>query len=183
MKNILVIVDAQNDFINGALGSREAENCIPYICNKIKNFSDGIILTTQDTHTPDYMSTKEGSFLPVAHCIEFQEGWGINVEVSSSIIAKVATDKTVSFDGVKKPTFGSTKLVEKIKDYVGDDEFNITFVGFCTDICVISNVLLVKTLFYEKANIFVDEKCCAGVTTEKHDAALNVMKSCQINII
>ena len=170
MKNILVIVDAQNDFINGALGSREAENCIPYICDKIKNFNDGLILTTQDTHTTDYMSTKEGSFLPVAHCIEFQKGWGINVEVSSSIIAKVATDNTVSFDGVTKPTFGSTELIE-------------TFVGFCTDICVISNALLVKTFFYDKANIFVDEKCCAGVTTEKHDAALNVMRSCQINII
>lgn len=183
MKNILVIVDAQNDFIDGALGSEEAVKCIPNICNKIKEFTDGIIITTQDTHKPDYLSTKEGAVLPVEHCIEFSNGWGISVNVASSIVAKVATDSSVNFDGVKKPTFGSTELAEKISEYVGDEEFNITFVGFCTDICVISNALLIKTLFYEKANIFVDSTCCAGVTPEKHNAALEVMKSCQINVI
>ena len=183
MKNILVIVDAQNDFIDGALGTKEAVNCIPNICDKIKNFTDGLIITTQDTHKDDYLTTKEGIALPVTHCIEFNKGWGINAEIAASIVAKSSIDSSVNYNGVRKPTFGSTDLMSMISSYVNDDEFNITFVGFCTDICVISNALLTKTLFYDKANIFVDEKCCAGVTPEKHTAALEVMKSCQINVI
>ena len=180
MKNILVIVDAQNDFIDGALGSEEAVKCIPNICNKIKEFTDGIIITTQDTHQENYLKTKEGEALPVEHCIQYTQGWGINLEVASSIISKAAMDPSISYDSVTKPTFGSTELMEKIASYVGDEEFNITFVGFCTDICVISNALLTKAAFYEKANVYVDASCCAGVTPEKHNAALEVMKSCQI---
>lgn len=180
MKNILVIIDAQNDFIDGALGSEEAKSRITNISNKIKSFTDGVIITTQDTHQENYLETKEGKALPVAHCIQYSHGWGINIEVASSIIAKAAMDPSVSYDNVTKPTFGSTELMEKIASYVGDKEFNITFVGFCTDICVVSNALLTKATFYEKANIFVDASCCSGVTEEKHKAALEVMKSCQI---
>ena len=183
MKNILVIVDAQNDFVTGVLGSDEAVNCIPNIVKKIKEFNNGLIITTQDTHDANYLISKEGEFLPVEHCIENTNGWGININIASSIVNKVATDSSVKFDGVKKPTFGSTDLMNVIKNYVGDEEFNITFVGFCTDICVISNVLMAKALFFDKATIFVDENCCAGVTPEKHNAAISVMRSCQINII
>ena len=182
MKNILVIVDAQNDFIDGALGSEEAKSRIANISDKIKDFTDGLIITTQDTHNPDYLETKEGKALPVEHCIQFSMGWGLDVNVSSSIIAKTVMDPTVTYTGINKPTFGSTKLIKTIAEYVNDEEFNITFVGFCTDICVISNALLTKAVFHKKANIYVDASCCAGVTPEKHNAALEVMKSCQITV-
>ena len=180
MKNILVIVDAQNDFIDGSLGSEAAQSRIDNICKKIENFTDGLIITTQDTHEKNYLETKEGEKLPVEHCIKYSFGWGLNTKVAATVVTKVAIDTTTSFTGIEKPTFGSTDLMKKIYEYVGDEEFNITFVGFCTDICVISNALLAKATFYEKANIFVDASCCAGVTEEKHNAALEVMKSCQI---
>jgi nicotinamidase-related amidase len=182
MKNILVIVDAQNDFIDGALGSEDAKSRIPNICKKIENFTDGLIIMTRDTHKENYLETKEGSFLPVEHCIEYTRGWGINTKVSTSVVIKEASDPSVSYEAISKPTFGSTELMECIYNYVGDEEFNITFVGFCTDICVISNALLAKATFYEQSNIFVDASCCAGVTPEKHNAALEVMKSCQITV-
>ena len=181
-KKILVIVDAQNDFITGALGSDEAKAVLPNICEKIKTFSNGIIITTQDTHDTDYLNTKEGEKLPVEHCIKYTIGWGINTEVAATIVSKVAMDTTTTFDSVEKPTFGSTELIEKIKNYVNDENFDITFVGYCTDICVISNALAVKMNFYDKANVYVDADCCAGVTENKHKAAIEVMKSCQINI-
>ena len=120
MKNILVIVDAQNDFIDGALGSEEAKSRIANISNKIKSFTDGVIITTQDTHQENYLETKEGKALPVAHCIQYSHGWGINIDVATSIIAKAAMDPSVSYDSVNKPTFGSTELMEKIASYVGD---------------------------------------------------------------
>lgn len=181
-KNILVIVDAQNDFIDGALGSEAAKNCITKICDKIGEFKDGLIITTQDTHTPDYINTKEGLALPVEHCIKNSHGWGINSEISASIISSVAMNNN-EYRFVTKPTFGSTGLMSEIEDYTNGNEFTITFVGFCTDICVVSNVLMTKALFYNEADIYVDSSCCAGVTPEKHDAALEVMKSCQINVI
>lgn len=180
MKNILVIVDAQNDFVDGALGSEAAVKCIPGICKKIEHFSDGLIIATQDTHTENYLETKEGKALPVKHCVEFSKGWGLNVEVSSTLVVKQAFDSSVSLETITKPTFGSAELLDVVSDYVGNEEFNITFVGFCTDICVISNALMVKARFYEQANVFVDASCCAGVSEEKHNAALEVMRSCQI---
>ena len=164
MKNILVIVDAQNDFIDGALGSEEAKSRIANISDKIKSFTDGLIITTQDTHQENYLETKEGKALPVKHCIQYSHGWGINLEVATSIVAKAATDPSVSYDSVTKPTFGSTELMEKIASYVGDKDFIITFVGFCTDICVVSNALLTKAAFYEKANVYVDASCFAVFT-------------------
>ena len=182
MKKILVIVDCQNDFISGSLGSDAAKSRIDNICKKIENFSDGLIITTQDTHDPDYLETKEGQSLPVEHCIRFSMGWGLDVNVSSTIISKCAFDKSVTYTGVEKPTFGSTKLMEVIENYVGDEEFEITFIGFVTSICVCSNVLMTKAIFYRNANIIVDSQCCADITEEKHNAALEVMKSCQITI-
>lgn len=183
MKNIVVIVDAQNDFIDGSLGSEEAKNALPKICDKIKNSTNCLFITTQDTHSVDYLKTKEGEKLPVEHCIKFSKGWGINQDVAATLVTKVSMDVTTSFESVEKPTFGSVELIDKIKNYVGDEEFNITFIGFCTDICVISNALAVKMNFYETANVSVDAECCAGVTIEKHKAAIEVMKSCQINIL
>lgn len=180
MKNILVIVDAQNDFIDGSLGSEAAVKCIPGICKKIEHFSDGLIIATQDTHTENYLETKEGKALPVKHCVEFSAGWGLNTEVATTLAVKQAFDSSISFETLTKPTFGSGELLEMISDYVGNEEFNITFVGFCTDICVISNALMAKARFYEQANVFVDASCCAGVTEDKHNAALEVMRSCQI---
>lgn len=180
MKNILVIVDVQNDFVDGALGSEEARNCIPGICKKIEEFSDGLVIATQDTHNDNYLETKEGKALPVKHCVKFSGGWGVNSEVVSTIVAKQASDSSVSFETIEKPTFGSTELLDVVADYVGNEEFDITFVGFCTDICVISNALMVKARFYEQANVQVDASCCAGVTPARHEAALEVMRSCQI---
>lgn len=181
-KKILVIVDAQNDFIDGALGSDAAKACITNICEKIGNFKDGLIITTQDTHKTDYLSTKEGVNLPVEHCIENTYGWGINHEVAVSIVSSAAMNNN-DYKFVYKPTFGSTDLMTTIDSYTNGEEFTITFMGFCTDICVISNVLMTKAIFYDKANINVESTCCAGVTEEKHNAALEVMKSCQINVI
>lgn len=182
MKNILVIVDAQNDFVDGALGSKEAVACIPGICKMVSQFTDGLIITTQDTHAQDYLQTKEGAALPVEHCIEGTAGWQVNAEIVAAIEAKISADSSVKSCAVTKPTFGSVELTQAIFDYVDDEEFNITFVGFCTDICVVSNALLVKATFYEQANIFVAASCCAGTCPQNHNAALAVMQSCQIKV-
>ena len=182
MKEILVIVDAQNDFIDGSMGTGEAQAAVPEICERIRNFKDGLIITTMDTHGDNYFETKEGIALPVKHCIKNTKGWSINKDVANAIFM-AATENRCKYDGVEKPTFGSVNLIKKIFEYVGGEDFKVTFLGFCTDICVISNVLLVKTLFHNTSDIYVDSECCAGVTPEKHEAALEVMKSCQINII
>ena len=164
----LIVVDMQNDFIDGALGSAEAVKIVPYVKSLIENF-DGEVLFTRDTHYDNYMKTQEGKNLPVPHCIFETEGWQINSELE-------ALRKTEAID---KITFGSKDLVDILKD---KDIENITFVGLCTDICVISNVMLVKA-FYPEIPLFVDAKGCAGVTVESHKNALNAMKMTQINVI
>ena len=164
----LIVVDMQNDFIDGALGSAEAVKIVPYVKSLIENF-DGEVLFTRDTHYDNYMKTQEGKNLPVPHCIFETEGWQINSELE-------ALRKTEAID---KITFGSKDLVDILKD---KDIESITFVGLCTDICVISNVMLVKA-FYPEIPLFVDAKGCAGVTVESHKNALNAMKMTQINVI
>ena len=164
----LIVVDMQNDFIDGALGSAEAVKIVPYVKSLIENF-DGEVLFTRDTHYDNYMKTQEGKNLPVPHCIFETEGWQINSELE-------ALRKTEAID---KITFGSKDLVDILKD---KDIESITFVGLCTDICVISNVMLVKA-FYPEIPLFVDAKGCAGVTIESHKNALNAMKMTQINVI
>jgi nicotinamidase-related amidase len=181
-KKILVIVDAQNDFIDGALGSEAAQACVSNICDRLSGFKDGLIITTQDTHTHDYLNTKEGFCLPVEHCIKNTHGWGINSEIAASIVSSEVMNEN-EYKYVYKPTFGSTDLMATIESYTNGEKFTITFMGFCTDICVISNVLMTKALFFDKADIYVDSKCCAGVTEDKHNAALEVMRSCQIHVI
>ena len=166
---ILVVVDMQNDFIDGALGSAEAVAIVPYVKEVIENF-DGKVLFTRDTHFENYIDTQEGKNLPVPHCIKDTEGWQIRSELD-------ALRKT---EAINKLTFGSKDLVDVLKEE--KDIESITFVGLCTDICVISNVMVVKA-FYPEIPLIVDAKACAGVTPESHRNALSAMKVCQVKII
>ena len=171
MRNILIVVDMQNDFIDGALGTKEAVAIVPGVKEKIKNF-DGVVLFTRDIHETYYLDTQEGQKLPVPHCIRDTEGWQIRSELD-------ALRKTEPID---KETFGSTDLAGDLVAMNEDDEIeSITFVGLCTDICVISNALLTKASLPE-VPIIVDAKCCAGVTPESHENALKAMEVCQIQI-
>jgi len=166
---ILVVVDMQNDFIDGALGTPEAVSIVPYVRQVIESF-DGKVLFTRDTHFADYMDTQEGKNLPVPHCVKDTEGWQIRKELD-------ALRKTPAID---KITFGSKDLVEILKEEPSVE--SITFVGLCTDICVISNVMLTKA-FFPEIPLIVDAKACAGVTPESHQNALAAMKMCQVRIV
>ena len=169
MKKILVVVDMQNDFIDGALGTAEAVLIVPYVKELIEGF-DGEVLFTRDTHMGNYMDTQEGRNLPVPHCIKGTQGWEIRAELD-------ALRKTEAID---KLTFGSRDLVEVLARE-GEIE-SIAFVGLCTDICVISNAMVVKA-FYPEIPLIVDAKGCAGVTPESHARALEAMKMCQIKVV
>ena len=175
MENILVVVDMQNDFVDGALGTKEAKSIVENVAKKIKDF-DGQIYVTYDTHFNDYINTLEGKHLPTPHCIVGTNGWSINQNVGNALKGK-------DYIGVNKYTFGAANLPEKIKCNLDeDDDFTIELIGLCTDICVISNALILKANFPDN-EIFVDASCCAGVTPESHKAALTTMKMCQINVI
>ena len=165
----LIVVDMQNDFIDGALGTQEAADIVPYVKSVIENF-DGKVLFTRDTHFENYMETQEGKKLPVPHCIKDTHGWQIRAELD-------ALRKTEAID---KITFGAKDIVEVLKEE--NDIESITFAGLCTDICVISNVMLVKA-FYPEIPLIVDAKACAGVTPQSHKNALEAMKMCQVNVI
>ncbi len=173
MKKFLVVVDMQKDFVDGALGTKEAQAIIPAVVKKIKEF-DGDIFATLDTHGEDYMDTPEGRKLPVPHCIKGTDGWKLDAKVEEALAGK-------KYTAVEKPTFGSVELPDMIREAAGDEELSIEVIGLCTDICVVSNVLLLKAAFYESP-ISVDSACCAGVTPEKHEAALETMRSCQIDV-
>lgn len=169
--DILVVVDMQNDFIDGALGSQDAQSIVENVKQKIDNFN-GKIIFTRDTHNDDYLSTQEGVNLPVKHCLQGTYGHQIRKELQSE--NHIIIDKT---------TFGSSKLIETLLELNTKEKLqSITFIGLCTDICVISNALTTKT-FLQEVPIIVDEKCCAGVTKKSHDIAIEAMKSCQIKII
>ena len=169
MKNILIVVDMQNDFIDGALGTTEALAIVPYVKTLIEGF-DGEVLFTRDTHFENYMETEEGRNLPVPHCIKGTQGWEIRGEL----------DALRKREAIDKLTFGSRDLVDVLARE-GEIE-SITFVGLCTDICVISNAMLLKA-FYPEIPLIVDAKGCAGVTPESHTRALEAMKMCQIRVI
>ena len=183
MKKILVVVDMQNDFVDGSLGSKEAEEIVPAVVRKIGEPWDGIIVTL-DTHGPDYLSSKEGEKLPVEHCIKGTPGWELNEEV-----AKALEGKDAIF--VEKPTFGSMEVVNAALRIIGESPSvepagtvaEVTLIGLCTDICVVSNALLLKAAGWNNMDIAVDPECCAGTSPERHAAALDTMASCQINII
>ena len=166
---ILVVVDMQNDFIDGALGTPEAVAIVPYVKQSIENF-EGKVFFTRDTHFSDYMDTQEGKHLPVPHCIKGTPGWEIHPQLD-------ALRKTEPID---KLTFGSSQLTQVLA--AEKDVESITFVGLCTDICVISNVMITKA-FFPEIPLIVDAKGCAGVTPQSHKNALEAMKMCQITIV
>ena len=174
MKHFLVVVDIQNDFVNGALGSDEAVGIIDAAAQKINNF-DGEIFVTYDTHFEDYLNTAEGEKLPVEHCVKDTDGWQLNDKILKALEGK-------NYTAVEKLTFGSTELPTLIKESAGEDDFDVTLIGLCTDICVVSNALILKANFYDK-KIIVDKNCCAGVTVDSHNAALATMQMCQIKVV
>ena len=166
MKKTLIVVDMQNDFIDMALGTKEAAAIVPMVKEKIELYAKNgdEIIFTRDTHGENYMDTPEGKKLPVPHCIKETNGWeiadGLYVEGSKII---------------DKPNFGWPH-------WNSEDLCDVEIIGLCTDICVVSNALIIKATFPD-ANVTVDSRCCAGVTPESHDAALLTMKMCQIDVI
>ena len=174
MEKILIVVDMQKDFVDGALGTKEAVEIVDLVAAKIDAFQ-GRIFVTLDTHGADYLSTAEGKKLPVPHCIKGTERWQLDEKVSQALKGK-------NYKAIEKITFGSTKLVEEIRNISKNGEIQMELVGLCTDICVVSNALLLKVNFPE-AEIAVDAGCCAGVTPKSHEAALETMKMCQIDVI
>ncbi len=171
MEKILVVVDMQNDFVTGSLGSTDAEKIVPAVVKKVQEW-DGRVIFTQDTHGKDYMNTHEGKNLPVEHCIKDTWGWEIIDELKNPEAMKDAQI-------FEKGTFGSTDLAKFLAEC---DPESIEFIGLCTDICVVSNALMARA-FLPEIDITVDQACCAGVTPEKHEASLETMRSCQINVI
>ena len=173
MKRFLIVVDMQKDFVDGALGSPAAVAIVPRVVDKIVGFA-GEVIATYDTHTEQYMDTNEGSHLPVPHCIRGTDGWQLDARVADALAGH-------PYHTIEKPTFGSTALPDLIRELAGDEDFTIELVGLCTDICVVSNALLLKANFPEH-EIFVDAACCAGVSDVTHQAALATMKCCQIQV-
>lgn len=177
---VLVVVDMQNDFIDGSLGTKEAQAIVPNVKKKIDKAvkNKDMIIYTRDTHYPNYLDTKEGKKLSVKHCIYREDGWRIPDE----LLPPLTYEHAHTFD---KNTFGYRKLPDKIRkllDYYDMKCDEIELVGLCTDICVVSNALLLKSEFYDEFEISVDANCCAGVTPETHEAALKTMEMCQINV-
>ena len=182
-KKILVVVDMQNDFISGSLGSPEAKTIVPYVTEKIKNADKNTyIIFTQDTHEDDYLETQEGKNLPIKHCIKDTKGWEIEETILSTW-----NEVEIPAARIEKPSFGSVTLIEVLHDIIKteeskENEVEIEFVGLCTNICVISNVMMAKAYFPE-IFIIVDAKGCAGTTPYGHKCALQAMKDCQVNVI
>ncbi len=173
MKKILIVVDMQKDFVVGALGTPEAVAIVDNVVEKIKSH-DGDIIVTYDTHFDNYMQTQEGQNLPVPHCIKDTDGWQLDGKVQSAL-------ENREYKTIEKLTFGSTELPEYIKQNYNVNDIEIELIGLCTDICVVSNALLLKANLLE-TKISVDAKCCAGVTVDSHNAALTTMKMCQIDV-
>lgn len=194
---VLIVVDMQNDFIDGSLGTSEAQAIVPLVCETIEQMADKdtVILFTKDTHPENYMDTLEGKNLPVPHCIQNTPGWDINAEVLVAFADNEEKYCTASNffpycadHMIEKPTFGSTALqnvlyaLDEYRNSPGGEVEEITLMGLCTDICVLSNAILAKATLPEvSVNVIAD--CCAGVTPESHARALEAMKMCQINII
>ena len=170
----LVVVDVQNDFVSGSLGTKEAQEMLPRLMKKVEAF-EGALFVTLDTHGEDYLQTQEGHNLPVVHCVRGTWGWELPDELSTLTDAKGAAV-------FEKPCFGSVRLAEElVKLHVSGPLESIELVGLCTDICVVSNALMIKAVLPE-VPVSVDASCCAGVTPEKHEAALVVMESCQVAV-
>lgn len=175
MKKILVVVDMQKDFVNGALGTKEAEAIVPAVAEKIRSFDGDEIFVTLDTHHENYADTLEGQKLPIPHCLEGTSGHALDEQVRLALEGKEYTE-------IIKNTFGTFEIGESLRSRYSGEELEFEFVGLCTDICVISNVLILRA-FYPDSVIRVYAGCCAGVTPETHEAALSTMGCCQIDII
>lgn len=175
MNKVLIVVDMQNDFIDGVLGTAEAEAIVENVIRKIESF-DGCLMATRDTHQVGYLSTQEGMKLPVKHCIENTSGWKVKEEIQ----ALLDREEALIFN---KETFGSKQLAMHLYEMDCQKHIDeIELVGLCTDICVISNALVIKA-FMPETRITVDASCCAGVTPVSHRNALEAMKMCQISVI
>jgi len=176
--HVLIAVDLQRDFIDGALGTPEAEAIVPAAAEKIRRARElgDVVIATLDTHGEDYLMTREGRWLPVEHCVEGEPGWELH-----PLIAEALGDAP----RLKKRSFGSLELPALVRELTGcegdGEELAIELIGLCTDICVVSNALIVKAALPE-AEVRVDALCCAGVTPENHRAALETMRSCQIDV-
>lgn len=173
MRKLLLVIDMQNDFINGALGTPEAEAIVDRVVEKIKRYPTENIIATRDTHTEDYLSTQEGKNLPVVHCVRNTPGWQLHPKVAQALNGAQIVDK---------PTFGSIELMHQLAVWNRQEPIAVELVGLCTDICVVSNALLLKAALPE-AVISVDPSCCAGVTPESHEAALKTMEMCQVMLL
>lgn len=172
MRKVLIVVDMQNDFIDGTLGTKEAQGIVGRVIEKINSYPSDDVYATRDTHEIDYLDTAEGRHLPVIHCVRGTTGW----EIAEGIGALIDPDHIID-----KPTFGSVRLAERLTKMSLKEEISIELVGVCTDICVISNALLLKA-YLPETEVYVDKICCAGVTPQSHEAALKTMEMCQINI-
>lgn len=176
MDKVLVIIDMQNDFITGSLANPEAVKIVPNIVFLVKRWQ-GRIIFTRDTHKAEYLKTQEGKYLPVEHCIDGTDGWQIQTDIHNAAL----NNENAEVSYVNKPAFGAGTLLYNEIMRVGEPS-EVVFVGTCTDICVVSNALILKSLLTETP-IKVIENCCAGLTVEKHNSAIDVMNSCQIEII
>lgn len=173
MRKILIVIDMQNDFIDAALGTKEAAAIVDSVKEKIRSYPAENVIATMDTHHENYMETQEGQNLPVIHCIKGTDGWRIRPDIAELLkAAKI----------YEKPTFGSTAMAADLKALSEKEEIELELIGLCTDICVVSNALLLKATMPE-VKISVDASCCAGVTPKKHLAALETLSSCQIRVV
>lgn len=173
MRKLLLVIDMQNDFIDGSLGTAEAEAIVDRVVEEIRKYPTADVIATRDTHQPNYLETQEGHNLPVVHCVKGTAGWQLNEKVAAALGGAEIVDK---------PTFGSVLLAEKLAAMAKEEELDITLVGLCTDICVVTNALLIKA-FLPEIPMRVIANACAGVTPESHAAALQTMKMCQIQVV
>ena len=173
MRKILVAVDLQNDFIDGALGTKEAVAIVDKACQVISSYDEKNVIATRDTHGENYFETQEGRNLPVRHCIRGTDGWQINGKIQTALRGAKIIDK---------PSFGSVELAECVRSLAAKEEISVTLIGLCTDICVVSNALLIKA-FCPEVPVSVVASACAGVTPQAHQAALATMQSCQVQVL
>ena len=172
MRRILVVVDMQKDFIDGSLGTAEAQGIVDNVVSVMLQYPPEDILATRDTHLENYLETQEGRNLPVVHCVRGTPGWELESRVQQALRGA---------EIVNKPTFGSTVLANMLAQIAEQEEIEVTLVGLCTDICVVSNALLIKA-FLPEVPVKVIASCCAGVTPESHQKALDMMSMCQVTI-
>lgn len=173
MKSLLLVIDMQNDFIDGALGTKEAEAIVPAVLKRVREF-EGDVIYTRDTHFESYLETQEGKNLPVPHCIKGTPGWELHPELKKLC-------ESMNSPVLDKLTFGSRELPAFLEEHYPEGLACVELIGLCTDICVISNAMLLKA-FFPELPVSVTASCCAGVTPQSHENALNAMKMCQITV-